>query len=708
MPAQFIVHRNKVPVDPSSGLPIDPHQPSAWMTYEAASESPGFVLTDADPYFCIDIDRCYDPATQVWSPLAVQMIDAFRGAYMELSVSGAGLHIWGKCDKRAVADRATRADGIEFYTARRFIALGKYLDGSMDGDWTNQVLRVVRKKGAGELFEAGGVVDPAYTGPADDEALIGMMLASRGGVAAQFGDKATVGQLWAGDTSKYPSASEADAALMSHLAFWTGRDMPRMDRLFRRSGLMRPKYAERPDYAADTVSGAAKRCARVYDVVRAVTPPLVSVGEYMTIPDQMERFKGCVYVAADHAVMVPGGRLLKPETFNVLFGGKEFQMQGDGGRPTRRAFEAFTENRAHVFPRVDARTFRPDLPTGAIVDNMVNTYRPSTAVGSDGDVGPFMALIERMMPVESDRAILLDWMAHVVQRPANKLQWAIVMQGSEGNGKSFIGHCLTYAVGEHLTHLPNAKDMTEKYNDYVEGRILVVVEEIHMEGRREFLDMIKPLITGQRVEIRAMNKDKRMASNYTNWLFFTNHRDAILKSKSDRRFAVFFTSDHDGMRSDIYFPILWDWARAGGFAAVVGYLRNRVLPLTIPHRAPRTSSHDEVVDASMGPIEAAITAAIEDGFQGFRGGWVDASQAIKVVKERSDRPVSDNAVARVLGEMGYKKLGRCSAIIMETGKIYPTMYYNSSVIIKNQDNFMECQKYQRYSTHIAPISHPKK
>ena len=31
--------------------------------------------------------------------------------------------------------------------------------------------------------------------------------------------------------------SSADAALMSHLAFWTGKDMPRMDRLFRRSAL---------------------------------------------------------------------------------------------------------------------------------------------------------------------------------------------------------------------------------------------------------------------------------------------------------------------------------------------------------------------------------------------------------------------------------------------------------------------------------------
>lgn len=48
--------------------------------------------------------------------------------------------------------------------------------------------------------------------------------------------------LWKGDWSRYPSQSEADMALCSHLAFWTGRNAIQMDRLFRCSGLMRDKW----------------------------------------------------------------------------------------------------------------------------------------------------------------------------------------------------------------------------------------------------------------------------------------------------------------------------------------------------------------------------------------------------------------------------------------------------------------------------------
>jgi primase-polymerase (primpol)-like protein len=121
-------------------------------------------------------------------------------------------------------------------------------------------------------------VDPAYTGPADDDKLIAMMLRSSGSAATKFGAKASVADLWnaneavlsgfysAYDGGKGFDQSSADAALMSQLAFWTGKDMARMDRLFRRSALMRDKYRNRDDYRRDTIGGAVHMCKNVYTV----------------------------------------------------------------------------------------------------------------------------------------------------------------------------------------------------------------------------------------------------------------------------------------------------------------------------------------------------------------------------------------------------------------------------------------------------------
>jgi putative DNA primase/helicase len=56
----------------------------------------------------------------------------------------------------------------------------------------------------------------------------------------------------------YASDSEADLALCLLLAFWTGRDVAQMDRLFRRSARMRDKW-NRQDYRSRTIGRALDR-----------------------------------------------------------------------------------------------------------------------------------------------------------------------------------------------------------------------------------------------------------------------------------------------------------------------------------------------------------------------------------------------------------------------------------------------------------------
>ncbi len=73
-------------------------------------------------------------------------------------------------------------------------------------------------------------------------------------------------RLWGGDTSEYGGDdSKADFHLCCHLAFWTNKDPERMDRLFRLSGLMRPKWERgRGDYAQRTIQAAIEQTSEGY------------------------------------------------------------------------------------------------------------------------------------------------------------------------------------------------------------------------------------------------------------------------------------------------------------------------------------------------------------------------------------------------------------------------------------------------------------
>lgn len=98
---------------------------STWSRYRDAAASKagaglGFVL-DGDGVVCLDLDHCLD-GDQV-APWARGVLDAAAGCWVERSVGGDGLHVWGYGD--LPHGRKVRLGGgtVECYGDGRFIAV---------------------------------------------------------------------------------------------------------------------------------------------------------------------------------------------------------------------------------------------------------------------------------------------------------------------------------------------------------------------------------------------------------------------------------------------------------------------------------------------------------------------------------------------------------------------------------------------------------
>jgi primase-polymerase (primpol)-like protein len=133
---------DKLPVRWNTGEVCDAHDPTAWCGYDEAAAAAarggelftvGFVLTAADPFFCVDVDGAAQ-ADGTWSPLAQQLCAALPGAVIEVSQSGKGLHLWGRRSPMPEHAKKNVALGIELYSSLRFIALGHSRVGEMAAD----------------------------------------------------------------------------------------------------------------------------------------------------------------------------------------------------------------------------------------------------------------------------------------------------------------------------------------------------------------------------------------------------------------------------------------------------------------------------------------------------------------------------------------------------------------------------------------------
>lgn len=260
---------NKRPVNCNSdkGEYAESDNPETWTTFDNAlkylKEKGGttiaYALDGKDNISCIDLDRCYDENGQP-SALAKEVLSKCGKTYVEKSVSGNGLHIFGKTNGMDI--RTFSKDGdLEFYQKEHFIAMtgdgaGFYRLESFDTPEMKELLYRKCEKREEWKGECKGVNGLSTMTDRDV-----VEKASN----AKNGDKFK--RLYAGEDLQN-NHSNSDMSLMNLLAYWCNGDKEQMLRIFATSGLFRPNKS--PDY----YEGTAIKALRSMPVKSTYTPTI--------------------------------------------------------------------------------------------------------------------------------------------------------------------------------------------------------------------------------------------------------------------------------------------------------------------------------------------------------------------------------------------------------------------------------------------------
>ena len=232
----------KKPIEIRTGNFARTDDSRTWSDFETALRDykglgcDGIGLCRTADFVFIDADGVFDPDGNLLPfPWAEKILLAIRGrAYLEKSVTGTGLHGIGRGalpPGRRQFDAPNRAHtGYAFYDKHRFFTFSGNVLPESGGicDLTPELAGL-----HGELFPA------ADTPPNDTRKGVEQRAAARSSFDdSELLDRARrskngeeFSRLWDGDWRDYASQSEADSALCCYLAFWTGRDADRIDRL---------------------------------------------------------------------------------------------------------------------------------------------------------------------------------------------------------------------------------------------------------------------------------------------------------------------------------------------------------------------------------------------------------------------------------------------------------------------------------------------
>ena len=213
-----------------------------------------------------------------------------------------------------------------------------------------------------------------------------------------------------------------------------------------------------------------------------------------------------------------------------------------------------------------------------------------------GDLTLFLRLVNHLFTGAEPAAQrwFLRWCAYPLRYPGVKHFTSVVLHGiRHGTGKSLIGYTLGQIYGKNFTEISQI-DLHNHFNEWAEGKQLVMGDDVTGGNKRADADFLKKLITQKELRVNAKYVPTYVVPDCINYFFTANHPDSFFLEDDDRRFFIHEVAVEP---LDEEFYVQYDlWLAANGGAAVFDYLLKLDLGDFNPAApALRTSARDRMI-----------------------------------------------------------------------------------------------------------------
>lgn len=550
----------KVPYQPN-GLKASSTNSATWsdcqtvmLAFTKSSEYSGigFVFTISDPYIGIDLDKCRDTAAGVVEPWAMDIVNRLD-TYIELSPSGGGFHIIGK---GMLPKTGKRKDRIEMYDSGRYFTVtgDHYGDSPSDANDIQETLIDLHTETFGKSDKPPkskpsknqqSTIETASMAREDKDVVATILTSS---------DAATFQQFLSGDWEAlgYESQSEADLAFAGMLVRHAGPYPDQIDRVFRASGMFRDKWDEmRGDktYGEMTIAKALEGIAENKATQQFIDKmnqryAVISIGNKTKILD-----------------LGPNGtevRLLSRPDFATQTANVRSPEKGVStsnywlGSPDRASYNGL------IF-----------LP-GKNVPGIYNMWRGFAVSPVPGCSVLFWEFVRDV--ICSGHIQLYQYIrryfAHMIQRPWERPEVAIVLRGGQGTGKNTFVDTMGSLVAPYFRQVNSMDQITGRFNAHMQNTLLLHANEATWGGNKSERGKLKAMITDPTIPVEMKGLDIVDMNNYLRLVISSNEDWPVPVDPDDRRFLVLDVSSVH-QQDQAYFAAIHAELVSGGREALM-------------------------------------------------------------------------------------------------------------------------------------------
>jgi hypothetical protein len=158
---------------------------------------------------------------------------------------------------------------------------------------------------------------------------------------------------------------------------------------------------------------------------------------------------------------------------------------------------------------------------------------------------------------------VFGWIAHIVQKPRERLGTAIVLRGKRGTGKSKVGEVIGSLFSSHYFQVDEARYITGQFNAHMASCLLLQADEAVWAGDKSAEGKLKGLITAETQMIESKGVDPIRMRNYLRVIMTSNEGWVVPAGMDERRFCV-LDVDSRCAQNHGYFREMDEELNAGG------------------------------------------------------------------------------------------------------------------------------------------------
>ena len=226
---------------------------------------------------------------------------------------------------------------------------------------------------------------------------------------------------------------------------------------------------------------------------------------------------------------------------------------------------------------------------------------------------------------------VINWLAHLIQRPWEKPEVAIVLKAGQGTGKGTFIDPIGQIIGSHYLHAQSPEQVIGKFNAQLENKLLVFADEF-FAGSKGSTDRLKTMITERVNTIERKGQDRITVPCFARIIMATNHENVIKIERDERRYLYLEVSE-DMKQNSEYFNNLHNLIKSENFPnKLFFYLQTRDITAFEPRKVPKTDAlTDQKID-NLEPLDKWFYNILLDGCFSVGCSWPARLPSVDIQK----------------------------------------------------------------------------